>query len=420
MAHSLQSSVRPTEGPVSARSLDAWLLHRLAARIKTSRLAYATDAAFVPAAERPPLATLRLHGRQTFLGLLANPELFFGDAFAEGRIDIEGDLVGALEAAYRSLEDEPVHLRDRLQARKKQTPSRARRNIHSHYDLSNDFYGLWLDRELVYSCAYFDRPDASLEEAQIAKMDHICRKLGLRSGETVIDIGSGWGSLALHMARRWGVRAIGCNVSHEQVRYARERARREGLADRVEFLEEDYRRIDRRCDALVSVGMLEHVGRQSMVDFGHMMARCVRRDGGRGLLHFIGRDRPRPINAWIARNVFPGGYIPTLDEVTRDALATAHCSVVDVENLRFHYARTLHHWRLRYERAVAQGRVGFDERFRRLWRLYLAGSEAAFRAGSLQLFQVTFAPSDAAHLPWTRERLYDGSPGLEWGGEGAE
>jgi cyclopropane-fatty-acyl-phospholipid synthase len=203
-------------------------------------------------------------------------------------------------------------------------------------------------------------------------------------------------------------------VSREQIRYARDRAARERLSDRVEFREQDYRRLDQRCHAFVSVGMLEHVGRRGYGELAAVIRRCLDPERGRGLLHFIGRDRPRPLNAWITERIFPGAYAPALEEACRGVLVPAGQSVLDVENLRRHYELTLRHWRERYEQAMADGRVGFDERFRRTWRLYLAGSEAAFRMGSLQLFQVTFAPHGSNAIPWTRAGLYERGTGSSW------
>jgi len=414
----MRATTHPVHGPSLAGTpagerLDGLLLRRLAARIGPAGLRYALGHSTV--ADPAPVATLRFRDRRALAGLLLDPEVHFGDAYAEGRIEIEGDLVAALEAAYRSIEDDgragPLAW---LGTWRRHSLLRARNNVHRHYDIGNDFYALWLDRQLVYTSAYFESPELSLEEAQVAKMDHVCRKLGLRPGETVVEAGCGWGALALHMARRCGVRVRAWNVSHEQVVYARERARREGLADRVEFVEGDYREIRECCDAFVSVGMLEHVGRRSYEELGRVISGSLERTGGRGLLHFIGRDRPHPLNAWIRRRIFPGAYPPTLTEVGRGVLEPAGLSIVDVENLRAHYALTLRHWRERYERAVSDGRVGFDERFRRAWRLYLAGSEAAFRTGSLQLFQVTFAPSGSSTVPWTRRGLYADEAGLSW------
>jgi cyclopropane-fatty-acyl-phospholipid synthase len=328
---------------------------------------------------------------------------------------VEGDLVSALETVYRALEraPRPSFVR-RLGTYVPHTLHRDRRNVQHHYDLGNDFYRLWLDEQMVYTCAYFESAEQSLEEAQIAKMEHVCRKLGLRPGETVIEAGCGWGALALHMARHHGVRVHAYNVSTEQIAWARRRARQEGLDGQVEFFEEDYRRIEGRCDVFVSVGMLEHVGLANYRDMARVIARTLDPTHGRGLLHFIGRDAPRPLDGWIRRRIFPGAYAPTVDEACRGVLVPAAMSVFDVENLRPHYALTLRHWLGRYERALAAGRVGFDAFFQNMWRLYLAGSEAGFRTGSLQLFQIVFAPAGSEGVPWTREALYRGGRGLAW------
>jgi cyclopropane-fatty-acyl-phospholipid synthase len=416
----MRATTHPVHGPSLAHvpageRLDGFLLQSLAVRMNGAPLRYAIGRS--TAGDAAPVATLRFRDRGALLGLLVDPEVHFGDAYADGRIEIEGDLVAALEAAYRALDEGGhEHPLARLAAWVRNSPRRARRNVHRHYDLGNDFYALWLDAQLLYTCAYFEDPGASLEEAQVAKMDHVCRKLGLQPGETVVEAGCGWGAMALHMARRYGARVRAYNVSHEQVAWARERARREGLAGRVEFVEDDYRAIRDRCSAFVSVGMLEHVGRRSYGELGRVIARCLDPGRGRGLLHFIGRDRPQPLNAWIRHRIFPGAYPPSLAEACAGVLEPAGLSLVDVENLRAHYALTLRHWRKRYERAVAAGRVGFDEPFRRAWRLYLAGSEAAFRTGSMQLFQVTFAPAGSSAVPWTRRGLYDGGEGLSWSG----
>jgi len=416
----MKATARPVSDPSltgfpAGETLDGLLLRRLAMRMGFAPLRYALGrSTFAPPAG-PTVATLRFRDRRALLGLLLDPEVHFGDAYAEGRIEIEGDLVAALEAAYRALDcggrRKPLAW---LGTWRRHSLPRARANVHRHYDLGNDFYALWLDEQLLYTCAYFESPEQSLEAAQVAKMDHVCRKLGLRPGETVVEAGCGWGALALHMARQYGVRVRAYNVSREQVAWARDRARHEGLDGRVEFVEDDYRAIRARCDAFVSVGMLEHVGRRSYGELSRVIVRSLDPTRGRGLLHFIGRDRPRPLNAWIRRRIFPGAYPPALTEVDAEVLGPARLAIVDVENLRPHYALTLRHWRERYERAAAEGRVGRDERFRRTWRLYLAGSEAAFRAASLQLFQVVFAPSGSSGAPWTRRGLYAEGPGLSW------
>jgi len=347
--------------------------------------------------------------------LLLNPETGFGDGYSQGQIEIEGDLVRLLENLYIV----PRHLSSRVMARwldwvQSNTLHGSRRNIHHHYDLSNDFYRLWLDRQMVYTCAYFPTADATLEDAQAAKMDLVCRKLWLRPGETVVEAGCGWGALALHMARHYGVRVKAFNISHEQIAFARERARREGLSARVEFIEDDCRNIDGRFDAFVSVGMLEHLGPKNYVEFGRVIRRTIG-GSGRGLLHFIGRNYPKAFSVWMRKRIFPGAYAPSLQEAM-NVLQPQDYSVLHLENLRAHYAKTLEHWLSRFEESYQAVAEKFGPSFARMWRLYLAGSIAAFRVGGLQLFQIVFAGNQCASRPWTWSSLYAAEaelPGLE-------
>jgi cyclopropane-fatty-acyl-phospholipid synthase len=278
----------------------------------------------------------------------------------------------------------------------------SRSNIYHHYDIGDDFYRLWLDREMVYTCAFFPTPQVSLEEAQVAKMDLVCSKLWLKPRETVVEAGCGWGALALHMARHYGVNVKAYNVSREQIAYARKRANAEGLDSRVEFIEDDYRMIRGEFDVFVSIGMLEHVGVDHYRDLGEVIHRCLK-PAGRGILHTIGRDYPGRLNAWIERRIFPGAYAPSLREIMK-VLEPRSFSVLDVENLRLHYALTLQHWLDRFQAAEARVKEMFDEAFVRAWRLYLAGSLAAFHTGSLQLFQVVFARHGSNEIPWVRRR----------------
>ena len=323
-----------------------------------------------------------------------------------GAVDVRGDLAAMLDAVYRAW-PETTH-RARWGTRRTNTLRAARENVHRHYDLGNDFYRLWLDRDLLYTCAYFPTPELSLEDAQRAKMDLICRKIWLRPRERVIEAGCGWGALALHMARHYGVSVQAFNLSAEQLSWARDRAQREGLAAQVEFVEDDYRNVSGECDAFVSIGMLEHVGRRSFDALAAVLRRTVKRSGGRGLLHFIGRDLPRPLNPWIRRRIFPGAYTPTLAEVTARIVGPAGMSVVDVENLRMHYARTLADWSERFAAAGDGVRATCSDEFCRTWELYLAGAEAAFRTGWMQLFQIVFAPRESAPPFATRAEIYSG------------
>jgi cyclopropane-fatty-acyl-phospholipid synthase len=337
------------------------------------------------------------------------PSVALGEAYASGQLEIEGDLVQILEAGVRAGYHSPLWARFLSRARSLRWPSntvaRSRRSARHHYDLGNDFYRLWLDEQMVYSCAYFEGPETDLEEAQIAKLDHVCRKLDLQPGERVVEAGCGWGALALHMAERYGVSVQAFNHSIEQVRWARERATRRGLGDRVEFVLDDYRSIRGTYDAFVSIGMLEHVGLAQYHDLGSLIRTCLR-PGGRGLLHFIGRSEPTPTNTWFERRIFPGAELPALSQ----ALATLESSAlvpVDIENLRRHYIRTLEHWLERFEKSSTRIEAEQGPQFARSWRLYLSGSIAAFRAGSCQLYQLLFIPRGEDSLPWTRAYQYE-------------
>jgi len=357
---------------------------------------------------RPSVGDLVIHDRGTLIGLAVNPDLYFGEAYMAGRLDVRGGLEPVVEALTRTT-PLPTSWRARL-SRALAVPntlSNARHNVHYHYDLGNDFYERWLDRELVYTCAYFERPDMTLDEAQEAKLDLVCRKLQLHPGEIVVEAGCGWGALAIHMAKRYGVHVKAFNVSKEQLAFARERAAREGLNDRVEFIDDDYRNVRGMFDVFVSVGMLEHVGLSHFRSFSEVVQRSLRRDRGRGLLHFIGRDTPCALNAWIRRRIFPGGYTPTLSEVASRILGPAGMSIVDVENLRPHYARTLELWSAQFETAKDSVREKYGESFTRAWELYLAGSQAAFATGWMQLFQIVFTPRESPPPFQTRAVLFD-------------
>ena len=362
-----------------------------------------------------PIAKVRVHERSAFLGILLNPDLGFGDAFSEGRLEVEGDLVAVVEQLHR-MPPAPawVAFLRRCLTGWRLRPSdnslrRSRHNISHHYDLGNDFYRLWLDEQLVYTCAYFPTPEASLEEAQIAKMHHVCRKLRLQPGESVVEAGCGWGSLARHMARHYGVTVTAYNISKAQISYARERAKAEGLEDRVRYIEDDYRTISGRFDAFVSVGMLEHVGVNHYGVLGGVIHRCLKPEG-RGLIHSIGRNYPEATSPWLEKRIFPGSYMPSLGEMTR-IFEPWDLSILDVENLRLHYAKTLHHWLQRFDAAGDQIEKMFDRRLVRAYRLYLAASMTGFTTGFMQLFQVVFAPAANNTIPWTRAHLYNGQAG---------
>jgi len=386
--------------PGASTRLDRLALARIQRTVKSAPVRFMLwDGFEVPSTTDAAVGTILFKNRTALLAWAWDASLNFGETYMSGAVEIRGDLLTVLEAIYRawaSSDRRPWWLWE-----KSNDAHSARENVHHHYDLGNDFYRLWLDREMVYTCAYFQTADATLEAAQIAKMDLVCRKLRLQPGERVIEAGCGWGSFALFMARQYGVTVRAFNISSEQIAYARNRAKEEGLADRVEFIEDDYRHVRGTYDVFVSIGMLEHVGAPDYPTLGRAIDRSLS-DRGRGLLHFIGRNQPAPINPWIRKRIFPGAYAPTLREVFAQVLEPHAFSVLDVENMRLHYAKTLEHWGQRFNEASGEVATMFDDSFVRAWRLYLAGSQASFTTGSLQLFQVLFTRNNNNDLPWTR------------------
>lgn len=418
--HSPASDARPSaDVPTEARSessaqpvssADRYVLGKIQARLRDAPVRVALwDGTTFYSAPPAPVATLRIRNRRALWRIVRHQDVGLGDGFRDGGIALDGDLVGAVEAVFRVNRAQWTAARKARPSRwrmRSNTRGRAATNVGHHYDLGNDFYRLWLDRRMVYTCAYYATPAMSLDEAQEAKLDLVCRKLRLRAGERVVEAGSGWGALALHMARHYGVTVRSFNLSREQVGYARRWAREESLADRVEFVQDDYRNVSGRYDAFVSVGMLEHVGPAHYASLGEVIDRSLPPDAGRGLLHFIGRDRPAPLNPWIRKRVFPGAYPPTVSEVAEAVLEPQDLSILDVENLRLHYARTCADWLARLEAAEEQVTRMEGAELYRTWRLYLAGSQAAFRTGWMQLFQIVFRRGGDNDLAWTRDALY--------------
>jgi cyclopropane-fatty-acyl-phospholipid synthase len=388
---------------------EKWLLNKLLTLIGSPPVRFVLWDGQEIVRSAAPVASILIRDRGALLKLVANPDLQFGEMYCAGRIEVAGSLVEFLEALYTARPNSgPGGLRRTLlNWANRPRPNdllHARNNIHHHYDIGNDFYRLWLDEQMLYTCAYFTNLDETLEQAQIAKMDHICRKLELKPGQRVVEAGCGWGALALHMAKHYGVEVKAYNIAREQLAYAREMAQRAGLSQQIEYIEGDFREIASECDAFVSVGMLEHVGLAHYPALGAVIDRCLS-PVGRGLIHTIGTNRPTPLNPWIERHIFPGAYPPSLCEMMQ-VFEPKNFSVLDVENLRLHYAKTLEHWLQRFETAIPQVTKMADESFVRTWRLYLAGSLGAFSTGELQLFQVVFARGNDNDIPWTRDFLY--------------
>ena len=282
-------------------------------------------------------------------------------------------------------------------------PTRARKNVAHHYDLDQRLYALFLDADRQYSCAYFEQPDQSLDDAQIAKKRHIAAKLLVKPGARVLDIGSGWGGMGLYLAEMCDARVTGVTLSDEQYALSRSRADEKGLSGRVEFRLQDYRDVAERFDRVVSVGMFEHVG-VGYYDVFFRKCAALLADDGVMLLHSIGRSEgPGITNPWIAKYIFPGGYIPALSEVL-PAIERAGLLVTDIEILRLHYAETLKHWRDRFLAHRDDLERIYDTRFIRMWEFYLAASEMSFREQNMMVFQLQLTRRQGV-VPITRDYL---------------
>ncbi|MET3664045.1 cyclopropane-fatty-acyl-phospholipid synthase family protein [Caulobacter sp. 1776] len=356
-----------------------------------------------------PPVVIRVNARG--LRRLANPSLGLGEAYMDEDVVFEqGTLPQLLTIVGESGGRKPkrgsafTRFRKAVKRRIQQVNGRvaSRRNVAHHYDLSNDLYRRFLDADMQYSCAYFERPDMTLEEAQAAKKALIGRKLLIQPGMKTLDIGSGWGGLSMTLAKDFGARMTGVTLSTEQLALAKERAEKAGLADRTEFRLTDYRDLDETFDRIVSVGMLEHVGAPNFRTYFETIARLLDEDGV-ALVHSIGKMHgPGATNAFTQKYIFPGGYIPGLSEIVT-AIEQAGLWITDVEILRLHYAETCRIWR---ERFMADPDIPtmFDGRFRRMWEFYLAGAELGFRHGGHMVFQIQLAKKRDA-VPLTRDYL---------------
>ena len=373
--------------------------------------------------QRPgPSVSMRVHDRWTALRLVLRPRLAFGEAFMDGTLTVEDgsiyDLLDLLGRNMAKLEATPVvklsYLWSRLiRVAEQYNPiGRAQRNVAHHYDLNGQLYDFFLDRDRQYSCAYFKNGDEPLEQAQLDKKRHIASKMLLQSGQSVLDIGSGWGGMGLFLSQEFGVDVTGVTLSKEQHAVSSRRALEGGLADRVRFKLFDYRQEPAQYDRIVSVGMFEHVGVAHYVEFFTKVKELLKEDGVM-LLHAIGRmERPGGTNTWLKKYIFPGGYTPAMSEVLA-AIEKVGLWVTDIEVLRLHYAETLRHWRERFNanRESVKRMAGYDERFCRMWEFYLAGCEVAFRYMNQMVFQIQLARKQDV-VPLTRDYIVDAERGV--------
>jgi cyclopropane-fatty-acyl-phospholipid synthase len=366
--------------------------------------------------DRPgPACTLKIHDRALHWKLVANPTLSFGEAIMDGTITCEDtDLYEVLDLVAQNLAYLEAHpsqaWRHRLARIARLLHSynpvgRAQKNVAHHYDLSGTLYDLFLDKDRQYSCAYFTSDNDNLETAQASKKLHLAAKLRLAPGQKVLDIGSGWGGLALYLAKLTGVDVTGVTLSTEQHKLSEERAAAAGLGDRVRFFLRDYRHQTGPFDRIVSVGMFEHVGAAHYREFFRKVKELLSDDGVM-LLHSIGRmEPPGGTNPWLRKYIFPGGYTPALSEVL-SAVEDVGLWVTDIEVLRLHYASTLREWRRRFQANRAKIEALYDARFGRMWEFYLAGCEVAFRYMGQMVFQMQLARRQDA-VPLTRDYITD-------------
>lgn len=357
-----------------------------------------------------PVIAISIRDWPTLRRIAFNPDLAVGEAWMDGALRVEsGDLYTFLALCLRNADDASKHwlwranhhVRMAFRRLTMHNPvSRARRNVAHHYDLGDELYDLFLDPERQYSCAYFENPGDSLENAQVQKMRHIAAKLRLLPGQRVLDIGSGWGGLGMYLARTTGAHITGLTISTDQWSHATGRASRENVADRARFELRDYRHQTGRFDRIVSVGMFEHVGVGHYGEYFARLADLLEKDGV-ALLHTIGSSRgPRAPDPWIAKYIFPGGYVPSLSEIAPE-IERAGLVIADIEVLRLHYAETLRAWRERFMAKREKAESLYDVRFCRMWEFYLAACEAGFRHNRLVVFQIQLAHRLDA-VPMTR------------------
>jgi cyclopropane-fatty-acyl-phospholipid synthase len=368
------------------------------------------DGDFFRLGHAPYSSSLSFQTRTALKRVLTEGSLGFGEEYMWSNIEIEGDLKPIIRLGLESRLGHPNRpLKTKIAAllllrRTANRPSRSPRNIQRHYDLGNDFYRLWLDKSMTYSCAYFRDDSANLEQAQEDKYEHICRKLNLKQNESLVDIGCGWGGMLIHAAKHYGVTGVGCTLSPQQFDYATARIKEEKLENRISVRLEDYRSLQGCYDKFVSIGMFEHVG-QKYSDVFMKRIRELLKPGGIGLLHTIAKDVPSETDPWMIKYIFPGGYIPVLPDVVR-ALCEQEFILKDIENLRLHYAMTLREWSRRFESAATDIEAMFDHQFVRMWRIYLNFSEASFRYGESRLYQFLFSHGTSDTYPRTRDHVY--------------
>ncbi|GIM29523.1 SAM-dependent methyltransferase [Clostridium polyendosporum] len=341
------------------------------------------------------------------IDFIKDPSLAFGEGYMAKKIDIEGNLQEVVQSLYNNTKSFLHHhdMYAKVINMISNNIKRSKDNVHYHYDIGNDFYKLWLDETMTYSCAYFKSPDDTLTQAQKNKVDHILNKLALKEGHTLLDIGCGWGELIITAAKKFKVKSTGITLSLEQFNKVKERIKIEGVNDLVEVRLVDYRELkDIKFDRVVSVGMVEHVGKEYLSEYFSTVNKLLKEDG-LSLLHCITSVQEGTTNSWISKYIFPGGYIPAVKELLCH-MSEEKLHLIDAESLRRHYGRTLECWARNFEDSLSEIKKTKDETFIRMWRLYLNSCAASFNCGNIDIHQFLFTKDVCNNLPWTREYMY--------------
>jgi len=357
---------------------------------------------------------IRLLDKSLNYKLLLNPDLYFGEAYTNGSLIIEnGSLTDFLEIAFKNIGRGDINFYSKIFNKIRGTYryftnfnriNNSKKNVNHHYDISEKLYDLFLDKKRQYSCAYFKNENDSLDDAQTNKIDHIIKKLNIKPNQRVLDIGSGWGSLAIDIAQKTNASVTGITLSKNQFDYSNKKAKEMNLGNQVDFKLIDYRQINEKFDRIVSVGMFEHVGRKFYKTYFNQVSKLLK-DDGISLIHTIGSvNSPREPQPWITKYIFPGGYTPSLSEIA-GPIEKSGLMISDIEVLRMHYSHTLRHWKKRFLSKKHEVLEMFDEKFLRMWEFYLASCEMVFKWGDQVVFQLQLTKNFTS-VPNTRDYIY--------------
>ena len=360
-----------------------------------------------------PVFSIHIKNQKIFEEILVEPSLAFGEGYINGDIEIVGNVGEVLEWLFENATEQKLTPYQKakvcwLHLKRRATIKQTKKDVQTHYDKGNDFYKLWLDQDMNYSCAFFRTDDEDIDQAQKNKIIRSLKKLMLKPNHKLLDIGCGWGSLVIYAAKTFGTKTVGITLSENQYELAKERVKKEGLEELVEIRLQDYREIskneEKSFDRIISIGMFEHVGKENIPVFFEKCAKLLK-PKGMMLLHTISRIKESQMDPWLTKYIFPGTYVPALKELVETAEDTGF-DFIDIENLRRHYDKTLGHWASRFEKHAKKIKEKYGEKFIKTWRLYLYGCQMAFRYNPLFVFQILFSLGRRNDLPLVREELY--------------